>query len=274
MGNTIYHDLAAFGLPLVTPAQPGFASLVHDIESRPEPFGSRPFDDLSNAAVLLNETGNAILSISYSWRYTSVRGGTHSSRYCNLGTSSIQLDVLSGRSEVVRDFGTFILPGSKRLITERGMFGNNLDVLGQDPRPHGGGYVRSAGGGTRHTTSEKIVAVELILDLAILDDGRCVGPDESGLFESLIEDLERIRSSAEQATKALRDGASAGQIFEMLRPLARRPLDAATQRGRSPFLGMFAHMGIDQLVNSDSSAVASWLETQAQPCRLHLHRAS
>ena len=273
MGNTIYRDLAAFGLPLVNPAQPGFASLVLDIESRPEPFGSRPIDDLSNAAVLLNETGNAILSISYSWRYTSVRGGTHSSRYCNLGTSSIQLDVLSGRSEVVQDFGTFILPGSKRLITERGMFGNNLDVLGQDQLPHGA-YARAVGGGTRNPTSEKIVAVELILDLAILDDGRCVGPDESGLFESLIEDLERIRSTAEQAAKALRDGASAGQIFEMLRPLARRTLDAATQRRRLPFLGMFAHMGIDQLVNSDSPALASWLETQALPPRLHLHRAS
>jgi hypothetical protein len=273
MSNTVYRDLAAFGLPLITPAQPGFATLVDDIESRPEPFGSRPIDDLSNAAVLLNETGNAILSISYSWRYTSVRGGTHSSRYCNLGTSSIQLDVLSGRSEVVQDFGTFILPGSKRLITERGMFGNNLDVLGQEQLPHGGAYARAVGGGTRHTTSEN-VAVELILDLAILDDGRCVGPDESGLFESLIEDLERVRSTAEQAAKALRDGASAGQIFEMLRPLARRTPDAATQRRRSPFLGMFGHMGIDQLVNSDSSAVAGWLETQAQPPRLNLRKVS
>lgn len=284
MGNTIYRDLAAFGLHLVTPAQNGFASLVHDIESRPEPFGSWPIDDLSNAAVLLNETGNAILSISSSWRYTNVRGGTHSSRYSNLGSSSIQLDVLSGRSEVVQDFGTFILPGSKRLITEHGMFGNNLDVLGQDPRPHGGGYVGAARGGTRNTTSEKIVVVELILDLAILDDGRCLGPDESGLLESLIENLERIRSTAEQAAAALRDGASAGQIFEMLRLLARHTLDTATQRRRagdrverhadSPFLGMFADMGIRQLVHSDSPAMASWLETQAQPCRLHLHRAS
>jgi hypothetical protein len=115
---------------------------------------------------------------------------------------------------VVQDIGTFILPGSKRLITERGMFGNNLDVLGQDPRPHGGGYVRAAGGGTRNATGEKIVAGELVLDLAILDDGRCLGPDESGLFESLVEDLESIRSTAEQAAKLLRDGATAGQIFD------------------------------------------------------------
>jgi hypothetical protein len=62
MGNTVYRDLAAFGLPLVSPAQPEFASLVHDIQSRPGPFGSWPIDDLSNAAVLLNETGSAILA--------------------------------------------------------------------------------------------------------------------------------------------------------------------------------------------------------------------
>ena len=274
MGNTVYRDLAAFGLPLVTPTQPEFASLVHDIQSRPGPFGSWPIDDLSNAAVLLNETGSAILSISYSWRYTTARGGVHSSHCSNLGSSSIQLDVLSGRSEVVQDIGTFILPGSKRLITERGMFGNNLDVLGQDPRPHGGGYVGAAGGGTRNATQEKIVAGELILDLAILDDGRCVGPDEYGLFESLIEDLESIRSTAEQAAKSLRDGASAGQIFEMLRPLARHRPHTAMQRRRSSFLRMFADMGIRQLINDDPPAVERWLETQAQPPRIRLQRVS
>ena len=273
MGNAVYRDLAAFGLPLVTPAQPEFASLVHDIESRPGPVGSWPFDDLSNAAVLLNQTGNAILDISYVWKYTSARGRAHSTHCSNLGSSSIQLDVLSGRSKVVQDLYTFILPGSKRLITERGMFGNNLDVLGQDPRPHGG-YVVSAGGGGRNTTTEKIVAVELVLDLAILDDGWCVGPDESGLLESLIEDLERISSTAEQAAKSLRDGASAGQVFEMLRPLARDTPPTATQRRTSPFLRMFANMGIHQLVNGDLPAVERWLETQAHLRRIRLQRVS
>ena len=273
MGDAVYRDLAAFGLPLVTPAQPEFASLLHDIESRPGPVGSWPIDDLSNAAVLLNQTGNAILDISYLWKYTSARGRAHSTHCSNLGSSSIPLDVLSGRSEVVQDLYTCILPGSKRLITERGMFGHNLDVLGQDPRPHGA-YVRSVGGGGRNTTSEKIVAGELILDLAILDDGRCVGPDEYGLFESLIEDLESIRSTAEQAAKSLRDGASAGQIFEMLRPLARHTPHTAMQRRRSSFLRMFADMGIRQLINDDPPAVERWLETRAQPPRIRLQRVS
>ena len=171
MPKTVYRDLASFGLPLVTPAQPEFASLARDVESRPEPFGSWPIGDLANAAVLLNETGQAIVAISYSWSYTGETGGARRSHYSNLG-SSMQLDVLTGRSPLNRDLGTFILPGSKRLITERGMFGSNLDVLGRDQFGGGGGYMGAGGGGFRRDRDlEKIVTVELVLDLAILEDG-------------------------------------------------------------------------------------------------------
>lgn len=272
MGMATYRDLAEFGLPLVTPAQPEFASLVHDVESRPEPFGSWPIEELSNAAVLLNESNNAVLGISCLWRYTTATGA-FTSRFLNLG-SSTQLDVMTGRSEVVEDLGTFILRGSKRLITERGMFGNNLDVLGREKR-FGGGYIGGGGGGGRTRRGEEIVAVELVLDLAILEDGRCVGPDEAGLFDSLIEDLEQIRRTAEAAANALGNGGSSGEIFEMLRPLARKtPERTAQRRSRSPFRSMFAHMSIDRLINDDSAAVASWLEGYAQPPRFRLHRAS
>ena len=36
--------------------------------------------------------------------------------------------------QVPQDLGTFILPGSKRLITDQAMFGNNLDVLPPEPK--------------------------------------------------------------------------------------------------------------------------------------------
>ena len=52
MGSITCTDLAEFGLPLITPGQPEFRSLVHDIESRPQPFGSWPVDDLTKSAVL------------------------------------------------------------------------------------------------------------------------------------------------------------------------------------------------------------------------------
>jgi hypothetical protein len=279
MANTVYRDLASFGLPLVTPSQPTFASLVQDIESRPEPFGSWLSGDIRNAAVLLNETGKAIIGISSSWTHTSATGRPHRSHYSNLG-SSMQLDVLTGRSAVSQDLGTFILPGSKRLITERGMFGNNLDVLGRVQTGGGdcggGGYIGAGRGGfVRQAREEEIVAVELALDLVILESGRCVGPDEGGLFDSLVADLELIRNTAQEAATELGNGASPGRVFEMLRPLARQTLSGAVQHKiRSPFARMFANMAIRQLVNDDSADVATWLETRAQPSRLRLQKIS
>jgi hypothetical protein len=201
MGLITCTDLAEFGLPLITPGHPEFRSLVHDIESRPQPFGSWPVGDLTKSAVLLNQSGNAIVGISYVWRYVTATGAAHTSRSSNLG-SSMQLDVLTGRSGVTRDVGTFILPGSKRLITERGMFGNNLDVLGEGEGSRGGGYT-GAGGGSRTSSHEEIVATELILDSAILEDGRCIGPDEFGMVENVREDLEQIRRTAERTVAAL-----------------------------------------------------------------------
>src|SRR5436190_5673681 len=116
MSSATYRDLAEFGLPLVTPADDAFRSLVRDIESRPQPFGAWPTENLSSAAVLLNQSGKAILAISFLWRYTTATGEARTSHYSNLG-SSTQLEVLNGRSHVIEDLGTFILAGSKRLIT-------------------------------------------------------------------------------------------------------------------------------------------------------------
>jgi hypothetical protein len=77
----------------------------------------------------------AIIAVEWFWRYTSRDGKTRTSRFSNLG-SSAQRDVLTGRSKVSRDLGTFILAGSKRLITELGILGNNLDVLTPEELPH------------------------------------------------------------------------------------------------------------------------------------------
>ena len=275
MGSATYTDLAEFGLRLITPGQPEFGSLVREIENLPQPFGNWPLDDLTNSAVLLNQSGNAIVAITYLWRFVSAAGAAHTDCSSNLG-SSMQLDVLTGRSRVTPDIGTFILPGSKRLITERGMFGNNLDVLGDGEGSRRGGYM-GAGGGGGTRGHEEIVATELILDSAILDDGRCIGPDEFGMIESVGEDLEQIRRTAAQVIAALRNGASAGDVFELLRPLARHQPPRTSQgqlRSRSPFRRMFADMAIRELINRESEPVAAWFETHAEASRLRLYRPS
>ena len=221
MAQTHYRDLAEFGLPLIMPGAATFAALVRDIEARPQPFGSWPIGDSSTAAVLLNQTGQAIVTLDFFWRYTLSDGTKRTSRYSNLG-SSMQTELLCGRAKVLPDLGSFILAGSKRLITEQGMFGNNLDVLPPNAGTgHGGGYLGVGGGGSRNGPREEMAETELCLDLAILEDGLCVGPDDAGLLDNITNDVQRQRETAQEIVAALHNGASAGKIFEILRPLAR-----------------------------------------------------
>jgi|SRR5579883_524470 len=241
-----YRGVPEHGLPLLPSDDPGFSALVRDIQSRPEPFGHWPADDLANAAVMLNQTGRAIVALAYFWRYTVGGGQRRTSTFTNLG-SSVQIDFLSGRTSVVpQDWGSFILAGSKRLITERGMYGNNLDVLPPLPKGGGGGYTGSGSGGTRWGAgTDDITAVELVLDAAVLEDGVCLGLDESGLVQRVTADLQHQRATAQQVLNALRGGASSGQIFELLVPLARH----SPGEQRSAVLRMFAHTAIHHLIN-------------------------
>jgi hypothetical protein len=120
MEPTTYRDLAEFGLPLVPPNDPAFPALLADIESRALPPDSWQAGDLGEAAVLLNQSGRAIVGFAYVWRYRTVEGAVRPTRCLNLGSSSTELDVLSGRAAVTREISGFILPGSKRLIAEEG----------------------------------------------------------------------------------------------------------------------------------------------------------
>jgi hypothetical protein len=217
-----------------------------------------------------------MIALEFFWRYTTRDGSTRSSR-CSTLSSSAQRDVLTGRSKVGRDIGTFILPGSTRRVTERGIFGNNLDVLTPDELPRGHGYCGGFGsGGGFRGDAEEVAAAELVLDLVILEDGLCVGPDESGIFEALNESLDRQRSAAGEAVAALRNGASEGRIFEILRPLARH---RAMRPDRIPtparmFLSAFASEAIQLLINASAPELLAWLDQAAQPRSLQLRRPS
>jgi hypothetical protein len=231
---------------------------------------------------MLNQTGRAIVTLTYFWRYTLNEGQTRTSTFSNFG-SSAQTDFLGGRSTAVpQDLGSFILAGSKRLITEQGMYGNNLDVLPPPPEGHGGGYIGGggAGGALRRDMGRDITQVELVLDTAILEDGLCVGPDEGRLVERLTEELEQQQSTAQQVVKALHNGASPGQVFEILMPLAQHQRHAphrTGERGRitithPTLLRMFAQTGIHQLTNMvDQQMLIEWFGeiAESEPVRLH-----
>jgi hypothetical protein len=259
MTQTKYHDLAEYNLLLVGSEDATFSSLVSNIAKGDL---ERAGGDLERAAVLLNQSGKSVVTLAYIWRYTTAEGKTGTNSHLNLG-SSTQMEVLCGRAEVTRDLTSFILPGSKRLITEQGMFGNNLDVLPPGYASHGGGG--GTGASFRTRSAEETAETELCLDFAIFEDGLCVGPDDSGLFESVTGEVDRQREVAQEILAALRNGASEGEIFETLRPLARRT-------PHSRLLPMFANMAINRLINATPSELEHWFERIAEPSRIQLHR--
>ena len=263
MEKTTYRDLAEHGLPFVTPDDPAFAALAGEIQNRPLPL-EPVAGDLTRATVLLNKSGKAVVVLAHVWKYTDHRGRTWTARQTNLG-SSMQLDVLAGQAQVTRDRFSFFLPGSKRLITENGMFGDNLDVLPPEPEPPGTGYVMGRGGTGRQGERDEAAAVELRLDLAIFEDGFCAGPDEEGLFDQLSEDLRRRREASAQIAEMLQAGATAGQAFDVLRPLANR-------RHAGRLLPMFANMAIHRLIQDDGKGLLEWFGKAAEPAALQLHR--
>jgi hypothetical protein len=263
MRRTNYRDLAEFDLPFATPEDPMFGELVLEIQNRPSSFGPRPTGDLKAAAVLLNHSAKAIVVLAYTYHFTTADGRTPISHHSNLG-SSMQLDVLAGRSGVSRDQTNFILPNSKRLISQEGIFGDNLDVLPPELARPSGSFVGSGGHVARESGRKEIAGIELRLDIVFFDDGLCVGPDDLGLSESVTSDLELQRNTAQQIVEALRKGASVGQVFEILRPLARRtaPQVAAGRPSAYPshLRSMFANMAINQLVNVADPELLLWFE--------------
>jgi hypothetical protein len=274
MIETIYRDLSEFGLPLLTPESSDYPARFEEIRNRPMQVGPVIDGIPVRAAILENRTGRAVIILSYVWRYTTATGQTRTTRRSNLG-SSRQMDILMGREKAVRDVSSFILPGSRRLITEDGIFGDNSDVLARQPTT-GGGWGRGTGG---RETEEPIGIVRIVLELdaVILEDGLCLGPDESRLRESLIEQMATQANTAREIAEVLRAGATPGRIFEMLRPLAIHRAVRATQSDKAPrgipvhFLSMFARVAIDNLINADNAEFADWVEAAAASSPLRLH---
>lgn len=187
------------------------------------------------------------------------------------------MDVLAGRP-VQPDRFSFILAGSKRLLTPVGAYGDNSDVIGPPPPSCGGGASigwAGAWAGPRSAPEPELQHVELRLDSAIFDDGLCVGPDEKGLFESVTSELAVQRETAEQMAAALRAGAARGEIFDRLRPLAQHP-HLMDHRGARHVFGLrstFGQMAIHHLVHMQDADLLAWFDSFITPGPMKLHRA-
>jgi hypothetical protein len=168
------------------------------------------------------------------------------------------------------------------IITEDGVFGDNSDVMPRESDARGGGFGHGGvGGGPKRwrTGDEEVTRTELHLDAVLFEDGLCVGPDEFGMFESVMKALDRQRRTAQEIVEALRNNASHGRLFEILRPLASRA-GGEGGIGHPQLLWIFANRAIDDLVNKSGPELLARFELLApfeplaQPSPIRLHRPS
>lgn len=105
----------------------------------------------------------------------------------------------------------------------------------------------------------------LQLDAVFFEDGMTVGPDESGLFERIAAAISRQRAAAEDIVDALQSGASIGQIFEKLRPLAQ-------ERRLHPDNWTFVMAAVDTLLQQPQESLLPWFASYLIPLRVPLRR--
>lgn len=270
MIETTYRGLPEFGLPLIPPDDPTFQARAEEILRASPQFGPRMESVPERAALLENRSARAVITFTSVWRYTDENGGTRTSRFGNLGSGN-QMNLLTGREKPIADPFLYFLPGSARLITEERTF----SVARAQGMGGGGGFVRTgrpiAAEGAPARVEPAIVKIELEIDIAIFDDGLCVGADENGLREGLIEQMRREKDTGREIVRALREGATRGQIFEMLRPLAQHR-SAAPGGGIAQLLSMFARSSIQHLINAPDDRLLDWFEEAANIVPLELRR--
>lgn len=264
--QTFYRDLAEFGLPFVTPEQPEFSALAQEIRDRLPAFPARISGDLDGAAVMLNNSGKIVLSLSVLVRFSSDTRYTRKNHFTSL-LSGRTLGLLSGDRGLRLDDNSLILPGSKRLISETGVWGNNYDVAPPPRGPTGG----AAFGGSRLACPDA-ASRHIQVDLAIFEGGECAGPDEFGAFSILMSDLQTRRELAIEILSAIRKGVTREELYQRLSPIASR--HTSPERGHHPnfILRNFATEVSRRLTDREDFALADWLEEQARPPRLELRR--
>ena len=251
-----YIDHPQWGLHLVGAQDPQFLDLLPNFDGAvhvPETIDSH------RSAILVNDSGKAIVVLGYIWVYTCVDGSKPIARHSDLG-SSTQLNVLFGIRPVMRDLWSFILPGSRRLITEGGTFGDNRSALRPEELPPENSRT-VVGHSGHHSQSWRSAVESLVLDLdfVVFEDGLCVGQDRSGMFDEIADLLRQMRHLSSEAVRLLRSGAARGVIFDLVRPMAaRRPVPASSLRS------IFSHGAIHALSDKTDDELIRWFDAYAQ----------
>jgi len=276
-----YSDLAEFGLPLVTPENPDFARLADEVRNQlSSPMQQFMEGDGNAIAVLVNQSGKTVLSLAVVFRFEDAEGHRSTNHFSGPFPGGGLHDVLTGAAPVSPRTSGHIFPGSRRLITTQGVRGDNTDVIPPDANDPRRGMVGSFGWVGGRWRGAEPVSGDLLLDFAIFEDGLCVGPDQYGGFDALMAEVSERRRIATEILEALQKGASRGDIFEIVRPLAKVPPPPPPPARTGPQAHpphphaqhQFAQAVIHQLIQLDDLALRSVFENAARPLAIQLRR--
>lgn len=267
MPEVVYRGLEAVGVPLIGKEEESFAVRLRTI--RTNSWFPVPEVQDEPAAILVNLSGQTILAFAANWEYSDAQGMIQRKTVYALNSSN-QWEALRGRGGIVPHDNSIILPGSQRLILEERICGDNQDVV----PPEMGMSGRSFGGGGRRVSphsGREPDRVELSLDAVILDDGRMVGPDESGFLDGVVRTLAEELELAERMLEALRRDGTPGALLDLMRPLARVEHRVPPRMYSSHH--MFFHRAMHVLLHESEEEIRRWVEQEASPPRLQLRRA-
>jgi len=266
----ICRDLPQFGMCFITRDDPSFHELLAGMWL--DPLGTKPEELPQESLIVLNQSGKAVMAMSFIWRWD--QGGRITSDKV-IGLSSLaQLQFDPGDPRKLR-FHPF-LPGSKRVVTPNGAFGDNSDVLPPEPGPVGfvGGGI---GAGRMRRPQPERRLVELQLDSVIFAEGECAGPDDMGILANLGPAAEEQHRLASQAVTLLEQGARLGDVFELLRHTAHYPgpRSATHTPDFLRLLFSFGRQAMDRLVNATDDLrepLIEWFREQSRLPRLEFRR--
>jgi hypothetical protein len=220
-------DLPEQGLTLVQPSSPEFGSLLADIQSRlddkvdgapPIPEQFRPHineQDRPTSAVLLNRSTKSVAALQAVWDFQDVKGNSYQH---SIGMLSTQVLLPFGmREDFLKRtwYWNTILPGSKRYVSQSGLFGDNTDVRPPAPSEKMSGGGVGGGGGGRRGVSGGLPPqqITLILDGVFFLDGEFAGPNREKLFEQTTANAEAHMLVARIAREGHDKGLDPAQII-------------------------------------------------------------
>jgi hypothetical protein len=279
-------DLPEFGVILVPPSAPEFPALLADIQKRIQnpvagspparPPGSDP--DVP-AMILRNNSQTGIATLAWIWKTQTVDGRTtpSSTSMIDSGPSVLAPFSLDERVRKLYAYWHVVLPGSKGLVRDAELVGDNSDVRPPHDDEIWKGGIVSVGGAGYSRFRSPVIAISLAIDGVFFVDGGFAGPDTLHNFDRFTAEVNARLEVAKIARDGHNRGFAPAAIFEKIEgitspdrglappppPPMRGPVDPAGLRrdDLQNLSNQIAMMRRDQSGDRVIYTLMSWTET-------------